>query len=729
MQSKQPIHLEQGWSRIQNEGINKIIDVLENQSMQGFTKRQYSELYTLVYNMCMQRPPNNFSHQLYVRYSETIEHYLKTNVKPVLESKAGNEFLKDFRTSWENHRVMMKWMRHFFQYLDRHHVNQNNLPSLYSLAMDLYYKEIFQFFKKRVIKDAVNLLECDRENQPSDRDLLKEVSSIFINLEETKQTEVYSELESEVLSSTGEYYESEAARWVAENNCPEFILKAEKVIIEELQRAQTCLSESTVQKIEGVVFDVIVRKNQATLLEKETGIKYLLEYNKEEDLARLYRLCSKFKDGLQPIASAFTSFVKKEGNKILSEKENKDAKAKRESSDDPEFVKSFMDLHRYFKHMVSDSFRNNAVFQRALGSAFEELLNNKVGKLSFAEILATYSDKILKKSSDRMRDEELEETISRVVELFEHLEDKDLFAVIYKGQLAKRLLNGLSASEDAEKTLISKMKLCCGAQFTAKMEGMITDLALAEDIRTKFEEAKPELPIEFSALVLTNSYWPSYKNYTLTLPNSMLQSISSFNHFYGQITSQRKLTWMNCLGTVVLSGNFPVGRYDFVCTTYQACLLYMFNEVHEMSFEEILRATNFDVETCKRVLVTLACSKSRVLKKSSEGRKISEEDVFRIKEDFQSNIIKVKFPLPKWEESYSKENVAKDRNLAIEAAIVRIMKSRRVMSHQSLVTEVMSLLSVFRPQVRDIKSRIENLISREFLERDKNDPTVYNYLA
>lgn len=90
---------------------------------------------------------------------------------------------------------------------------------------------------------------------------------------------------------------------------------------------------------------------------------------------------------------------------------------------------------------------------------------------------------------------------------------------------------------------------------------------------------------------------------------------------------------------------------------------------------------------------------------------------------------KVKIPQPNIEETYVKEKVQDDRNLAIEAAVVRIMKSRKKLSHMDLVKEVLTILSMFRPQVRSIKQRIENLISREFLARDSDDPNIYLYLA
>lgn len=49
---------------------------------------------------------------------------------------------------------------------------------------------------------------------------------------------------------------------------------------------------------------------------------------------------------------------------------------------------------------------------------------------------------------------------------------KDVFEAFYKKDLAKRLLLGRSASMDAEKLMISKLKAGCGGNFTANIEGM-----------------------------------------------------------------------------------------------------------------------------------------------------------------------------------------------------------------------------------------------------------------
>lgn len=66
--------------------------------------------------------------------------------------------------------------------------------------------------------------------------------------------------------------------------------------------------------------------------------------------------------------------------------------------------------------------------------------------------------------------------------------------------------------------------------------------------------------------------------------------------------------------------------------------------------------------------------------------------------------------------------------MAIEAAIVRIMKARRRLDHQSLMQEVLQSLQMFRPSPAVVKSKIEYLINHEYLERDQDDKSVYKYM-
>ena len=68
-------------------------------------------------------------------------------------------------------------------------------------------------------------------------------------------------------------------------------------------------------------------------------------------------------------------------------------------------------------------------------------------------------------------------------------------------------------------------------------------------------------------------------------------------------------------------------------------------------------------------------------------------------------------------------NVIPDGCLQIDAAIVRIMKTRKTLSHKLLVSELMQMLK-FPMKASDLKKRIENLIDREYLERDSENANV-----
>ncbi|KAK9090708.1 hypothetical protein Sjap_023885 [Stephania japonica] len=68
-----------------------------------------------------------------------------------------------------------------------------------------------------------------------------------------------------------------------------------------------------------------------------------------------------------------------------------------------------------------------------------------------------------------------------VMMLFRHLQENDVFEKYYKQHLAKCLLSNTTVSDDAERSLIVKLKTECGYQFTSKLEGMFTDMKTPQD--------------------------------------------------------------------------------------------------------------------------------------------------------------------------------------------------------------------------------------------------------
>ncbi|KAK7339188.1 hypothetical protein VNO77_19841 [Canavalia gladiata] len=59
--------------------------------------------------------------------------------------------------------------------------------------------------------------------------------------------------------------------------------------------------------------------------------------------------------------------------------------------------------------------------------------------------------------------------------------EKDVFEKYYKQHLAKRILLGKTTSNDAERSLIVKLKTEYGYQFNSKLESMFTNMKTADD--------------------------------------------------------------------------------------------------------------------------------------------------------------------------------------------------------------------------------------------------------
>ena len=78
----------------------------------------------------------------------------------------------------------------------------------------------------------------------------------------------------------------------------------------------------------------------------------------------------------------------------------------------------------------------------------------------------------------------------------------------------------------------------------------------------------------------------------------------------------------------------------------------------------------------------------------------------------QDKMKRIRVPLPQVEDRRKVlEEVTADRKPAIEAAIVRVMKMRKVLQHQQLMIEVrQQMQSMFEPEMKLVKKCVEGLI-------------------
>lgn len=747
MGDRKIINLEDGWSFMQN-GIEKLRKILEDDAQEPFTPEEYINLYTTIYNMCTQKPPHDFSQQLYERYREAFNAYIISDVLPALREKQGEYMLKELVKRWDNHKIMVRWLSRFFNYLDRYYIQRHNLAQLKDVGMlcfrDLVYSEL-----KKNVKDAVlALVDKERDGEQVDRALVKNILGIFVEMGMGGMEAYEQDFEAHLLTNTAAFYSRKASVWIDEDSCPDYLVKAEDCLKREKERVGHYLHASSESKLLKEVEKEVLAAYETQLLEKEhSGCAVLLRDDKTEDLARMFRLFKRIPAGLPPVADIFKKHVEKEGVTLVKQAEDaagakkdpgaKDKAAAAAQSTEQVFVRSVIQLHDKYLQYVIDCFSNDSLFHRALKEAFEVFCNKGVAGSTSAELLATFCDKLLQKgSSEKLSDEEVETTLEKVVKLLAYISDKDLFAEFYRKKLSRRLLFDRSANDDHERSILTKLKTQCGAQFTSKMEGMVTDLQIAKDNQKEFEKwlddddtRRPKM--EFGVTVLTTGFWPTYKFTELALPEECVGCVSTFKEFYEKKLQHRKLTWIYGLGQVSMKGNFSSKPIELNINLFQAAILLLFNEQGSLKYTEIRDRLGLPDEDMARNLHSLSCAKYKLLLKEPENKSINQDDVFTYNEKFTDRMRRIKIPLPQIDDKKKVEaDVDKDRRYAIDAAIVRTMKSRKVLPHQQLVLEVVQQLTkMFKPDFKIIKKRIEDLIARDYLERDKDNPNVFKYMA
>lgn len=220
------------------------------------------------------------------------------------------------------------------------------------------------------------------------------------------------------------------------------------------------------------------------------------------------------------------------------------------------------------------------------------------------------------------------------------------------------------------------------------------------------------------------------------MPKELAGACERYKRFYLNQHSGHKLEWRFDQGQaeVVMDFSKTVKR-SLVCSTYQMMILLVFNNFKRVTYKQILDMTGIPKYEIANHLLSLCHPKVNVIMKRPNSKKLEESHQFMLNSSYTNQLMKINIPLLRAVEN---EESGEDENKAIElqrrhqqdAAIVRIMKTRKTLRHNLLVAEVIQQLSArFKPRPNDIKKRIEALIEQEYMERDKDDRGVYNYLA
>ncbi|XP_038604558.1 cullin-4B isoform X1 [Tachyglossus aculeatus] len=700
-----------------DETWQKLKEAVE--AIQNSTSIKYNleELYQAVENLCSYK----ISANLYKQLRQICEDHIKAQIHQFREDSLDSVlFLKKIDTCWQDHCRQMIMIRSIFLFLDRTYVLQNSmLPSIWDMGLELFRTHIIsdQKVQTKTIDGILLLIERERSGEAIDRSLLRSLLSMLSDLQ------IYQDsFEHRFLEETNRLYAAEGQRLMQEREVPEYLHHVNKRLEEEADRVITYLDQSTQKPLIATVEKQLLGEHLTAILQK--GLNHLLDENRIQDLSLLYQLFSRVRGGIQVLLQHWIEYIKAFGSTIVINPEK-----------DKTMVQELLDFKDKVDHIIDICFLKNEKFVNAMKEAFETFINKRPNKP--AELIAKYVDSKLRAGNKEATDEELEKMLDKIMIIFRFIYGKDVFEAFYKKDLAKRLLVGKSASVDAEKSMLSKLKHECGAAFTSKLEGMFKDMELSKDIMIQFKQymQNQNVPgnIELTVNILTMGYWPTYVPMEVHLPPEMVKLQEIFKTFYLGKHSGRKLQWQSTLGHCVLKAEFKEGKKELQVSLFQTLVLLMFNEGEEFSLEEIKQATGIEDGELRRTLQSLACGKARVLTKNPKGKDVEDGDKFTCNDDFRHKLFRIKINQIQMKETVEEqasttERVFQDRQYQIDAAIVRIMKMRKTLSHNLLVSEVYNQLK-FPVKPADLKKRIESLIDRDYMERDKENPNQYNYIA
>jgi len=129
------------------------------------------------------------------------------------------------------------------------------------------------------------------------------------------------------------------------------------------------------------------------------------------------------------------------------------------SERDEEMVAALLSFKSHLDNIYQNSFNSDELFSQSLRESFEWFINRRRDKP--AEYIAKYLDNLLRKGDKGLQSGEtgtLETEMDRVLVIFRFVHGKDVFEAFYKKDLAKRLLLAKSASADAERSMLAKLK-------------------------------------------------------------------------------------------------------------------------------------------------------------------------------------------------------------------------------------------------------------------------------
>ena len=703
------------------------------------------ELYRGAENVCRQGK----AAETYKRLREQCKTFMSQSMREEMRSKADGrsdkDTLKAFVEAWTKWSTQLKTIRQIFYYMDQTYLLRSTENSTVTeTGLELFRASVFAdaLLEPKILKGAVDLVEIDRQGDLTDH----QATLLRTSIDTFHELDVYTKkFEPVFIEASKSYFTSWRYSEAENGDLAHYADECTALFEREMTRCDLFkLDRSTRAQLSDLFDDVLVEENLG-LLTDEALVTNLMKNDQFQALEQTHSLLQRKGLG-EELGPTFNAFVIAEGSTIVFDEEK-----------ESDMVINLLDFKRRLDHISKFSFHGNEKLNNGLHKSFEHFINKTkktqanwdTDNAKPGEMIAKHVDLLLKggvKAIPKLviakpdiskneeehdfdeapadEDAEINLHLSHALDLFRFVHGKAVFEAFYKKDLARRLLMGRSASNDAERSMLTRLKNECGAGFTHNLEAMFKDMDLSRDELASYNQLLEDrgatrASLDLGVNVLSASSWPTYSDVPVNIPTSIMKVMSDFETHYKTKHNGRKLTWKHSLAHCQLKAKFPKGNKELVVSGFQAIVLLLFNDIASdatLSYADIQASTGLSDAELKRTLQSLACAKYRVLTKSPKGRDVNSTDTFAYNPTFQDPKLRIKINQiqlkeTKEENKETHQRVAADRHYETQAAIVRIMKSRKTIRHVELISEVIKATKsrgVLDPA--DIKKNIEKYV-------------------
>lgn len=314
------------------------------------------------------------------------------SVKDKSDSLYDLALLQYYASEWDRFTTAASYVDRLFSYLNKHWVKREkdegrkNVYNVYILALVQWKMGFFlpiQDSHSRLVSAILRQIEKQRNGEIIETTLIKKVieSLVSLGLDETDSSkqnlEVYQEhFEAPFIHATEVYYRAESEAFVAANSVTDYLKKCEERLHEEEARIDVYLHASSRKKLIGGCERALITEHIEIMKDE---FENMLEYDKEDDLKRIYSLLSRV-DALDYLRKKFEDHVKRTGissiekvygNATLKSEnvEGDEGKPKAEEKGDLEpkaYVDALLEVHKKCSTTVKIAFKDEPGFTAAL---------------------------------------------------------------------------------------------------------------------------------------------------------------------------------------------------------------------------------------------------------------------------------------------------------------------------------------------------------------------------